>query len=1580
MKLNVKHCIITFLSAAFLAAASLAVVPLTAASVDASADGDAGNVTCATAAGNYLNDDYLSVYKVPTSMMTYESDGGEANGKPLSNAFDGNWNTFWATGRENAGQGSVIPTFANAITVTFSESVTIGSIVYASSSERLGHGYPTTLNVYTANGGELSLYGTCESAATNDKVVFTLKEAVTVTKIKFEFRKVNTMHNWTATAKEIQFLQPDNADVNKVLDIFDDYAQLSVKEEYRSSLSQIRERVSGLISYESALKPLLDRADAIESGYLRKDSRREFSTDSKAENVITQYGNLRSYAGNTLKLSQFGINRQVTGVAGLTGQTITVYVDADPGDPLPSVVCTQVHGDWRSWYSTFNLKRGKNVITFPNFITGNYSYTVTPGGPIHIVNAYEPSQQSSNVKVYIEGGYLYPVFRKGGDETSFREELTSYRDKMNAEGLNDVVELVGDHFLHTASATRAYNDFINRGVSPQKNAEGWDNYITAFLEFDGISMDPSDEHYNEKNLHLYTNFRKVQPWGGAGAFAYGEHIGFITFGEDGMTSFGTPGWGVAHEIGHSLDCTRREISETTNNMWSKFELAYFSKNVSRNQNDWITKNLTPDETAVDFGLFNRNREVYQIWWNIESYFPGYWGRLDNNYRYYDETAARSAAGVTSDDGNLTSDERMAYFSSLATGVDLGYYFERCSFSFSSSGAFRLNATTNAYKKLVNKAIADGVIKDTEDTKLKLWYLDPNQYFFDPNSEGGYDSSSSVEILSANKTSAGYVLYLPQPKDTSTHLGYEIMEYRDGNWYVIGFTYSGSYTDTTAYNAGYVPQYKIRAYDRKLNCTVESSAKTFTELKQTDVCRIGTTYYNSLSEAVTAASAGDTIYICANLFDVAITINKNLTILPDTSVAGSVKITKTAAGPLFTVSNNVTFNLGAADGAKIILDGNSFSQNGALIKVDGGGARLNVYNAELCNNFNTDHGGAVYNTGGSTFTNVTFRNNRTSINGGAIANFSGGVITLTDCTLTDNTASAFGGALTLDGFTKLVNVTITDNKAATRGGAIYMACGNNSRAVSIEGGEISGNTANFGSAIYIENGNLTITWGQSSVQMSGQIYKNTNADNCHIYIKAVVPENAENSDEEVAMPDFSNVTFGLANNAEGKVLLEASDLLTAVLFADEDFLNSLNVNRSVAYLGNNNQTIFVKPNTATVTISVNGSTVTDTVALGDFVLPETVDGITEDKYISAWTSNGNSYSAGETVRIEGDCTFTAEISSKYAVTLKYAFDENETYFVTFFVIPEAKFYLPVDSQHDQYKIAGWTVGEDWYAPAVGVTITANTEFVVDAVKLFKVTLNGSDEPIVSYHEYANSFVLESCSAPAGKKLSHWSVNGVAYSVGDTVEITGDMVITPVFADIGGKLSAGVIAVIVIAVLVVVAGAGVAVFFVIKNKRKVTATPTPPTTNKASKSKTAEVKAQKTKPAATAAKTSTATKDVKSAPTPKTTTTTTESKTASAPKAEPKTTPAPKTEVKSASAAKTAKTTPTATVTKQVQPAAKPAAKPATSTTATPATKSTANSASKSTVKPTVINAKPTTKPAATPTKPATKPTTKGTTKK
>ena len=55
-----------------------------------------------------------------------------------------------------------------------------------------------------------------------------------------------------------------------------------------------------------------------------------------------------------------------------------------------------------------------------------------------------------------------------------------------------------------------------------------------------------------------------------------------------------------------------------------------------------------------------------------------------------------------------------------------------------------------------------------------------------------------------------------------HLGFEI--YEGDN--VIGFTYEYSYTDKTVYKDGYIPKYKIIAYDRLLDVSNESKYVSF----------------------------------------------------------------------------------------------------------------------------------------------------------------------------------------------------------------------------------------------------------------------------------------------------------------------------------------------------------------------------------------------------------------------------------------------------------------------------------------------------------------------------------------------------------------------------------------------------------------------------------------------------------------------------------------------------------------------------------------------------------------------------------
>ena len=100
--------------------------------------------------------------------------------------------------------------------------------------------------------------------------------------------------------------------------------------------------------------------------------------------VAEQYGDRNAHANKNLKFG-FGNNNQPTGVVARPGETITVYVDAELGQPLPQLMFSQQEGSFASWGRTVSLHAGKNVITVPAVSQndGWYRHDVTPGGPLY---------------------------------------------------------------------------------------------------------------------------------------------------------------------------------------------------------------------------------------------------------------------------------------------------------------------------------------------------------------------------------------------------------------------------------------------------------------------------------------------------------------------------------------------------------------------------------------------------------------------------------------------------------------------------------------------------------------------------------------------------------------------------------------------------------------------------------------------------------------------------------------------------------------------------------------------------------------------------------------------------------------------------------------------------------------------------------------------------------------------------------------------------------------------------------------------------------------------------------------------
>ncbi len=1322
----------------------------------------ASRLSCEVATGNLLNDtSYVNYYKIPLSLISeYTAAGSTTN---LERAFDGNWSTYWQTQKENSS------TFKNDITVTFTHLVTIDRILYASSSARYGHGYPMILKIYMAVDGEdLTLYDTISSTPTNDRVVFKFDAPQTVKKIKFEFDKVNTAHNWTATAKELQFLMPESEDLETVrtASFFTNYNQTEVKDEYKNpeKINELRNLVKDYPSYETSSKQILDRAEAVANGMIKFDARREFATAEDALNKINQWGDMRKYASSVMKMSSFGINRQVTGIAGSTGEKIVIYVDGNENDPLPKVAFTQTYGSWRNWKQEVQLKLGRNELTFPNFISPNhYSVPIGAGGAIHIINPYTPEEQSNNVKVYIENGSFYPVFRSGDDENSFRLYLDNYYKKLqdpNDDTVKlDVFEVVTDHVMVSTLATMAYDAYITNKVSPQSNCDKWENFMLMLLKFGGVALDPSDEYYDARNQHIYTNIRICQPSPGYYAFAANDHIGIIDRGTYGsLVNKSATGWAFSHELGHTFDNRDRTWGEVTNNMWAYFDVMHdglFDRLPLRNVVNQLASDVTLTKTS--FQSFGDN---CVIWMAIEGAYPGFWGKLENLYRF-------EPTGTS-----LGRTERMVYYSSLATGANLFEYFERFGFYmnndsvYTANNRFKAETASEELKNLMNTAISSGKISNSAK---KIWYIDTKQFamlFKNDNKLGSwascYSQSDEVNILEIAKAGQNFSLNLPAPANADAHLGYEISSFINGEWKVVGFTYTTTFVDPNVYEQ--VPLYRVRAFDRCLNST-GFAEKTYQEVTQEAVCILNGVHYNSISEAVLNASANDTIYLVKDVSESGIVIDKSLTICPHESVLTDISILRSGSADIFSVNQGVTLTINGLDNAKLIIDGRNLLSQGSLVRVNGvfnatgnvifrnnnttgnggaiflngtinltnceiygntavtGGAinsntasvRANCNNVIFTNNNATNYGGAVYNVGNLTFTNCQFTNNTSGVSGGAVCNNSGGIVTLNSCSLIDN-QSTNGGAIFADGRSNLNMLNVSGN-SATNGGAIYASGGNNARAVYINGGSYGNNTAtNLGSLIYHNRGVLQINRSSSAPNsmpsLAGDYYK----------------ANSANLTVNNQWLDFSELTFTLQSVNEGNRVFATTFNVT------DDQVLSVKVKDADVYL--ENRIIKVRPKTFTITINYESTTLTQTVSVGYFTFPETVEGLDQGKYIINWSYNGEIYNVGDKILIDKDCEFNVNLGNYFTITLVDGELTENVY-----VIPNTEYYLPLYSPAGN-EVCLWHRENQQIVPATHVTINSNMTFVAETFVEFTVTFKNIDGSIISSnnYKYGNTVVV------------------------------------------------------------------------------------------------------------------------------------------------------------------------------------------------------------------------------------------------
>ena len=1081
--------------------------------------------------------------------MTLFSNGGERRGHELSKAFDNNYDTQWfSEGQQgleytNPITGVTYDSLINNIIITFNTTVIIDKFVYKTDNCNgcEGIGYPTELKIYTkvktdAN-AELNPYDESgftlveyiESSATKNIVLFTFNQTLKCDQIKLEWAGIKT-YSWLdkfTTAKEIILFFPETSYLNEtILNIFseNDYTQMILKEEFNNIdiIENIIEQNKLFLQMNDKLNSFLSRAKLAALGALKFDERREFSTNqSSKRNIIQQRGNVASHTRSTIKMIWAGTNRQPIGIYGLANEDITFYVTGEDNDPMPSIRFSQYIGNYDNWLSKeISLQKGKQVYTFNNFDVSSYNIKVISGGPIYICNPYTSEEQSQNIKIYIEGGTLFPIYRLNDNEENYKAFLSQYilMYQNHKDIYLDITELLGFRTMASIPATSAYDIYQYDDKGPLENLNTWDSYIKELFIYDGIQYETNQPHYDIKNTYINLHLRYSQPFGAA--YASSEHIGIFSDWIKTAIYAQSFGWGYAHEIGHMMDIYERTVSETSNNMISKFEESYRERNGQRGEFEKSLKYLTLDDVNVYErgctsdtcqGFFRNLQLNFLVWWYLESFSPGYWGKLDNMYRY--EYSISSGMSRT---------ERHVFFSNIILGIDLGYYFYRWGFRLDGKDIFVPYNTSSIYQEKMEEYIKKGKIDKTK--QYKFWYLDYKEYLYIlEGGKGCYDSKNKYDVqiekvFYINNTKT--ILILPKI-NCEGHLGFEIYEHDK----LIGFTYENEFIDTTAYQTDYFHQYKIIAYDRKLIPSKESNIKG---TEESEVCHFRSTKYNSIKEAVEYAESLDideelNIYLFKDTYEATIPINKKINIYLNEDV--TTIIIYQIDDRLFDIKEGGSLIiLGKNEDSKIILDGLNMSHKGSLIYNNKGGyfkgnylTLRNNYNSEgkggamyglscefqlensLISNNYAENGGGVYSllSGGnmvSNFTNVIFDNNsakygagimnngktnlnncqikncHSSMNGGGITNDRGGELIIKESKIINNIADNMGGGLYIDGKTKLTSVEISGNNANIGGGMAFSG-EYDSRSLTIESGTIftNNNAYSYGGGIYMKKG-------------------------------------------------------------------------------------------------------------------------------------------------------------------------------------------------------------------------------------------------------------------------------------------------------------------------------------------------------------------------------------------------------------------------------------------------------------------------------------------------------------------------------
>ena len=707
---------------------------------------------------------YDEMFRIPISGIS--NNGKSYWGAALEYAIDEDVTTHWETATTNSSS------FKNEVILTLDQVTEINRLTYK--ARTINKGFPTKFSIYVspvAVGDNFQKVSEGGYTVTNDMLEIQF-DKTKAKRIKFVFEEA---YQDRPSIGDIRVYKED-AVSNQMKSLFTNGLMNEVSEAY-NTLEKL-----AVLENEVSNHPLTSIYQ--EDIQLAKDIiNNELQTVKTV--VAEQHGDRNVHANQNLKFG-FGNNNQPTGVVAKPGDTVVVYVDVEPGQPLPQLVFSQQEGSFANWGRTVSLHAGKNVIIVPE-VTQNdgwYRHSVTPGGAVYIVNPYTEDQQGKAPVIrFAEGVELFPLMDENTDEQEFLELLKDYKARVDADKeanpdvmdrqMIDVVEIVSDHLVFTGTATGAYEAYVNQGFSPLQTVNMYNDHMDLVFEYLGLdgSNELNDVKYTRENIRL------AQPFGYM--YAASNHIGVQG---DVMVSMLTTvgGWGVDHEMGHRLDIGVRTIGEVTNNMIPQNSSYYYNQPNKRIPfESHVYKNvIAKDNNEYYSGSYFENLAVF---WQLEMIYPGYWAKLNRQYR---------ENNVVLDSQNTENDRlnQLAKYSSIALELDLTEHFERHGFFVSDE----TKEFVSQYKK----------------PEVKTWYANYDYIEYKGN---GFEKEIGLVVERLTHGEHNQLVFKVNADVAADVLGYEIFKDEE----LIGFTSTNSFIDTTT-EVGEAVEYKVIPYDKKLN--------------------------------------------------------------------------------------------------------------------------------------------------------------------------------------------------------------------------------------------------------------------------------------------------------------------------------------------------------------------------------------------------------------------------------------------------------------------------------------------------------------------------------------------------------------------------------------------------------------------------------------------------------------------------------------------------------------------------------------------------------------------------------------------